>query len=474
MNFNRTKIIATMGPASQSREVLERMIDAGVNVCRINASHGNHEGQQIIIDTIRKINEEKNINTAILYDLQGPKLRIGEVVNNSVMLNAGDGFELTIKECMGDEKKVYIKYPSFIKDVNTGDTILIDDGKIELKVVSNNGVDTVKTTVTYGGELSSKKGVNLPDTKITLPSLTEKDKADLEFALANNVDWIGLSFVRSAKDIEALKSIIRYKNNPARVIAKIEKPEAVKDIDSIIAVTDGVMVARGDLGVEVPLEQVPLIQKMILNKCIRQSKPVIIATQMMESMITSQRPTRAEVNDVANAVMDGADAVMLSAETSVGRDPVNVVRNMWKIISAVQESDSIYGRSYQPDPASSTFLTDSILYSACQMADQTDAKVILTMTHSGYSALKLASQRPDADIVVFTDNRLLLTSLSLVWGVRGYFYDRYESTDVNISDVKEIIKNNNIVKRGDRVIHVFSTPLLERGRANTVKLNVID
>lgn len=474
MTFNRTKIIATMGPASQSKEVLERMIDAGVNVCRINASHGNHEEQQTIIDNIRKINIEKNINTAILYDLQGPKLRIGEVVNNSVMLIAGDGLELTINECIGDEKRVYIKYPSFIKDVKSGDTILIDDGKIELKVISNNAVDTVKTTVTYGGELSSKKGVNLPDTKITLPSLTEKDKADLEFALANNLDWIGLSFVRSAKDIEALKSIIRYKNNPAKVIAKIEKPEAVIDIDSIIAVTDGVMVARGDLGVEVPLEQVPLIQKMILNKCIKQSKPVIIATQMMESMITSQRPTRAEVNDVANAVMDGADAVMLSAETSVGKDPVNVVRNMWKIINAVQESDSIYGRSYQPDPASATYLTDSILYSACQMADQTDAKVILTMTHSGYSALKLASQRPDADIVVFTDNRLLLTSLSLVWGVRGYFYDRYESTDVNISDVKEIIKNNNIVKRGDRVIHVFSTPLLERGRANTVKLNVID
>ncbi len=474
MSFNRTKIIATMGPASQPKEILERMIDAGVNVCRINASHGHHKEQQVIIDTIRQINLEKNINTAILYDLQGPKLRIGEVVNNSVVLNAGDEIELTIKECIGDEKKVYIKYPSFIKDVKVDDTILIDDGKIELKVLSNNGVDAVKATVTYGGELSSKKGVNLPNTKISLPSLTEKDKADLEFALSNNVDWIGLSFVRSAKDIEALKSIIKYKNNPAKVIAKIEKPEAVNDIDSIIAATDGVMVARGDLGVEVPLEQVPLIQKMILNKCIRQSKPVIIATQMMESMITSQRPTRAEVNDVANAVLDGADAVMLSAETSVGKDPVNVVRNMWKIIYAVQESDSIYSRKFQPEHASPTYLTDSILYSACQMADQTDAKVILTMTHSGYSALKLASQRPDADIVVFTDNKLLLTSLSLIWGVRGYFYDRYESTDENIKDVKEIIKSNNIVKRGDRVIHVFSTPLLERGRANTVKLNVID
>ena len=395
-------------------------------------------------------------------------------MNNSVQLEAGSEIELTVKECMGSDKRLYIKYPSFIKDVKPDDTILIDDGKIELKALSNNGVDTVRAAVVYGGELSSKKGVNLPSTKITMPSLTEKDKADLEFALLHNVDWIGLSFVRSAKDIEALKSIIRYKNNPAKVIAKIEKPEAIRDLDSIIEATDGVMVARGDLGVEIPMEQVPLIQKEILKKCIRHSKPVIIATQMMESMITSQRPTRAEVTDVANAVMDGADAVMLSAETSVGKDPVNVVRNMWRIINAVQESDTIYTYKHQPEQTSPTYLADSVLYNACQMADQTGSKVIVTMTHSGYSAMKLSSQRPDADIIVFTDNRSLLTSMNLVWGLRGFFYDRYESTDENIKDVKEIIKSNNIVQRGDRVIHVFSTPLMDRGRANTVKLNVID
>lgn len=474
MNFNRTKIIATVGPASQRKEILEKMIDAGMNVCRINASHGNHDEQQLIIDIIREINKEKNTNVALLYDLQGPKLRIGDVKDNGVLLNVDDQLELTINPCIGDEKRVYIKYPSFIKDVKAGDAILIDDGKIELKVISNNGIDTVITQVVFGGILSSKKGVNLPNTKISLPSITEKDKEDLEFALSNNIDWIGLSFVRSAKDIEALKSIIKYKNCPSRVIAKIEKPEAVLDIDNIIDATDGVMVARGDLGVEMPMEQVPLIQKMILNKCIKKSKPVIIATQMMESMITNQRPTRAEVNDVADAVMDGADAVMLSAETSVGKDPVNVVSSMWKIVDAVQKSDSIYQGIYQPDKNSASFITDSAIYNACQMADQTDAKVIVTMTHSGYSAFKIASHRPDADIIVFTDNKALLTLVSLVWGVRGYFYDRFENTDVNISDVKEIIRNNKIVNKGDRVIHVFSTPLHERGRANTVKLNVIE
>jgi len=292
--------------------------------------------------------------------------------------------------------------------------------------------------------------------------------------LANNIDWIGLSFVRSAKDIEALKSIIKYKNSPMRVVAKIEKPEALKDLDNIISSADGVMVARGDLGVEIPMEQVPLIQKTILNKCIAKSKPVIIATQMMESMITSQRPTRAEVNDVANSVMDGADAVMLSAETSVGKDPANVVQSMWKIVHAVQNSASIYNRMQLPDKHSSAFVTESTIYNACQMVKQTDAKAIITMTHSGYSALKIASQRPEADIIVFTDNKTLLTQLNLVWGVRGFFYDKYENTDVNINDVKDIIKKEGIVKPGDCIIHVFSTPLHERGRSNTVKLNVID
>ncbi|HQU99866.1 MAG TPA: pyruvate kinase, partial [Bacteroidia bacterium] len=279
MKFNRTKIVATIGPASQSAEVLENMIDAGMNVCRINASHGSHEQQQLIIDTLRNLNAKKNVHTALLYDLQGPKLRIGDMRDGGVIIKEGDEIILTTNDCIGDEKRVFIKYASFVKDVKKHDTILVDDGKIELEAIQSNGIDEVVTKVKFGGMLSSRKGVNLPNTRITLPSLTEKDKADLEFALANNIDWIGLSFVRSAKDIEALKSIIKYKNSPMRVVAKIEKPEALKDLDNIISSADGVMVARGDLGVEIPMEQVPLIQKTILNKCIAKSKPVIIATQ---------------------------------------------------------------------------------------------------------------------------------------------------------------------------------------------------
>lgn len=474
MNFNRTKIVATIGPASQNADVLEAMIDAGMNVCRINASHGSHEQQQVIVDTIRALNSKKKTHTALLYDLQGPKLRIGDMRDGGVMIKEGDEIMLTTNDCVGDKNKVFIKYASFVKDVKKHDIILIDDGKIELEAIKSNGIDEVITKVKFGGMLSSRKGVNLPNTRITLPSLTEKDKADLEFALVNNMDWIGLSFVRSARDIEALKSIIKYKNSPTRVIAKIEKPEALDDLDNIISSADGVMVARGDLGVEVPMEQVPLIQKIILNKCISKSKPVIIATQMMESMITSQRPTRAEVNDVANSVMDGADAVMLSAETSVGKDPVNVVNSMWKIVHAVQKSASIYNRMQVPDKKSNAFVTESTIYNACQMVKQTDAKAIITMTHSGYSAFKISSQRPEADVIVFTDNKTLLTQLNLVWGVRGFFYDKYENTDININDVKDIIKAENIVNRGDCIIHVFSTPLHERGRSNTIKLNVID
>lgn len=471
---NKTKIIATIGPASSSYEVLNKMMDAGVNVCRLNASHGNHQIQKEIIDNIRLLNEERQSHVAILYDLQGPKIRVGEVENNGVELINGNTITLTINDCIGTAEKVYVKYPSFLQDVKTGDRILIDDGKLELKIVSNNNIDSALAEIVNGGTLSSKKGLNLPNTRISLPSLTEKDKVDLEFALENNVEWIGLSFIRSAKDIEALKNIIKYKNKTARTIAKIEKPEAVVDIDNIIAVSDGVMVARGDLGVEIPMEEVPLYQKMIVKKCIAAAKPVIIATQMMESMITSQRPTRAEVNDVGNSVLDGADAVMLSAETSVGKDPVNVVEHMYRIIRTVQNDPGIYFHENAPQRESATFISDSTTYNACVIAKQVGATGITTMTHSGYSAIKIASHRPNCDILVFTDNKLLLTQLNLVWGVRGFFYDKYENTDTNITDIKNLLVQKGLVKPGNIVIHVYSTPLMARGRANSLKINVID
>ena len=471
--FNRTKIIATMGPATQSKEVIKQMILEGLDVCRINFSHGDYNLIKETVNTIRTLNKELGTFVGILGDLQGPKLRIGMIKNGSVALPNDAELILTTKECEGDEHKIYINYPQFPKDVKKGEKVLLDDGKIQLEVIETDGVENVKCKVISGGVLSSKKGVNLPNTKISLPSLTIKDLRDLDFALEHDFDWIGLSFVRSVTDIVELKEIIRSKNKSSRVVAKIEKPEALKEIDQIINVSDAVMVARGDLGVELPMEQVPLIQKKIVEKCIKASKPVIIATQMMESMIENYTPTRAEVNDVANAVMDGADAVMLSAETSIGKYPVKVIEIMRKIITQVENLDTIYHRHRTPELKTATYITDSICYTACVLAKEADVKAIITMTNSGYSAFKLASHRPKARIFVFTENRSLLTTLSLVWGVTGYYYDKYESTDQTISDLKEFLKNNHLVKTDDLVINIASMPLKERGRTNMLKLSYI-
>ena len=473
--FNKTKIVATMGPASTPPEVLEAMIKAGVDICRINFSHGSYEDVKQAIGTIRAINQKLNTNIGILADLQGPKLRIGEVENNAVEINAGDEMTITTIKCIGTAQKVYITYPQFPKDVAVGDNVLIDDGKLLLKVISTNRNDEVKAQVVHGGMLSSKKGVNLPNTKISLPCLTEKDLADLDFALANDVEWIGLSFVRSVTDIVDLKEIIKNRNKRARVIAKIEKPEAILEIDNIIDMADGIMVARGDLGVEMPMEQVPLIQKMLVNKCINASKPVIIATQMMESMITNFSPTRAEVNDVANAVMDGADAVMLSGETSVGKYPVIVIQNMQKIVAEIEkQSTSVYHREHPPVLKTQTFVSDSICYSACLVAKQSGANAIISMTNSGYTAFKISSHRPNANIYIFTDNASLLTSLSLVWGVRGFYYDKYESTDQTIEDLKRFLKEKGLVQADQLVINIASMPMKERGRTNMLKLSYIN
>jgi len=471
---NRTKIVATIGPSSSSKEILEQLIRAGVNVCRINGSHGNHELQKEIITTVREINNEKGLHVAILYDLQGPKLRIGEVLNSEILLNDGEELTLTTSKDHTGVREIFVQYPSICQDVQPGETILVDDGKIALKVMEVVGNEKVITQVIHGGVLSSRKGINLPDTKISLPSLTEKDLADLQFALDHNVEWIGLSFVRSASDIISLKKIIADRNKQAKVIAKIEKPEALIDITAIIEETDGLMVARGDLGVEMPMEQVPLIQKMLVASCIEASKPVIIATQMMESMITNFRPTRAEVNDVANALLDGADALMLSAETSVGKYPVEVIEAMYKIIHLSETKMEIYYRDKRPEQHTDSFVSDTICYNACMMAKHADAVCISVMTHSGYSAFRIASQRPKASIMVFTDNKSLLNMLSLVWGVQGFYYDKYVSTDVTISDIKAFLRQQQFVKTKDLVIHVASTPLHEKGTTNTIKLNLIE
>lgn len=468
--FNKTKIVATLGPASSSYEVIKAMIQAGLDVCRLNLSHGGDDIHKGVIETIRAVNKELNTHVAILVDLQGPKLRIGEVENNDIFLENGSEVLFTTHECLGTADRLYMNYLQFPTDVAIDDKILIDDGKIQLKVIETNRKDEVRAIVESGGKLSSRKGVNLPKTKISLPSLTPKDLHDLQFALEQEVDWIGLSFVRNVKDILELKKIIHDAGKRCRVIAKIEKPEALSDIDNIIRQTDALMVARGDLGVELPMEEVPLIQKMLVNKCIQASKPVIIATQMMESMITNYSPTRAEVNDVANSVIDGADAVMLSGETSVGLHPVRVIEHMRMIITTVETKGYRYNRHHLPDVTSDTFISDSVCYNACVMASQVGAKAIVGITRSGYTAFKVSAHRPNAVIYVFTDWKEMLNVLSLVWGVRAFYYDREVSTDQTIKDLQQILKKNGYVEQGDLIINLASMPLEEQGRTNMIKL----
>jgi pyruvate kinase len=472
-SFNRTKIVATMGPATEDMKVLEEMVINGLDICRINFSHGDYAAVEKTISNIREINKKLNRHVGILADLQGPKLRIGVIKDKVVQLENGHDIIITTKEMEGDAERIYITYPNFPQDVKIGELVLIDDGKIHLLVTDTNGKDEVKCTVISGGPLSSKKGVNLPNTKISLPCLTVKDLRDLDFALEHDFDWVALSFVRSVTDVVELKDIIKRHNKRAKVISKIEKPEAIREIDNIIDVSDGIMVARGDLGVELPMEQVPMLQKMLVQKCVNYSKPVIIATQMMESMITSFTPTRAEVNDVANAVMDGADAVMLSAETSVGKYPVKVIEIMRRVIEQVERVDSIYYREHLPQLKTITYITDSICYNAVTLCHHSEAKAIISMTNSGYTAFKLSSHRPKAHIFIFTDNRHLLTTLSLVWGVRGYYYDKYESTDETINDLKAFIKNQGFVNVDDLVVNIASMPMKERGRTNMMKLSYI-
>ncbi len=468
------KIVATLGPASANEKTMKQMIDAGVNVFRINFSHGDHETHRKTIRLIRKINLENNYNVATLADLQGPKLRIGKVKSGEV-LNEGDELTFVTTPVEGDAQTVYMNYQQFPSDVKAGERILLDDGKLMLEVNETNESDTVKATVIQGGPLKSNKGVNLPNTAISLPCLTDKDLKDLEVALEEGVEWIGLSFVRNAQDVEELKERIANSGKEAFVVSKIEKPEAVVDIDNILTVTDAVMVARGDLGVEVPMQSVPLIQKMIVEKAHIKSKPVIIATQMMESMIDSMTPTRAEVNDVANSVLDGADAVMLSGETSVGSYPVQVVEAMSKIIAHVEDSAEIKVKKENPPRIrNDRFITKSLCYNASKIADQIGAAAILTMTHSGYTAFKIAAHRPKSKVIAFTSNRFLLNTVSLIWGVQGFFYDKMESTDQTFHDIKEIIKSAGIVQKGDIIIKLVSMPIQERGKTNTIKLADID
>jgi pyruvate kinase len=392
MNKRKTKIVATIGPVTSSKENLIKLIASGVNVCRLNFSHSTHEEHIEVIKNIREADKELGTHTAILGDLQGPKIRIGEVKDNNIELVPGAEIIITTNSIMGTEDKVSITYQGLPQDVKTGEQILLDDGKLMFEVISTNLKDEVKLKVIHGGYLSSKKGVNLPNTKISQPSLTEKDKKDLQVILEQNLDWIGLSFVRSAKDIVELKHIISQNKKQTKVVAKIEKPEAVIELENIVKESDAVMVARGDLGVEIPMQDVPLIQKKIITTCLNFAKPVIVATQMMESMTENAAPTRAEVNDVANAVMDGADAVMLSGETSVGKYPFTTVEAMCKIIKKIEaDYEEMYSKEREPAKDIERFITDSICFTSCRLASRVEATGIITMTHSGYTAYKISS-----------------------------------------------------------------------------------
>ena len=476
--YNRTKIVATMGPASSPKETLLAMIKAGVNVCRLNFSHGKAEDHKKVIDTIREINEQYKTNIGILADLQGPKIRIGLVKDGGIHLINGTHIKITTHECIGDDNQIYITYPTFPQDVQANEIILLDDGKIQMRVIETNRQDTVICEIVHGGILTSRKGVNLPNTKVSIPSLTEEDLENLKFVLQFDVEWIGLSFVRNAQDIIELKHIISQSGSSARVIAKIEKPEAIENIDAIIAATDGVMVARGDLGVEMPMEEVPLLQKMIARKCRAASKPVIVATQMLESMITTPRPTRAEVNDVANSVLDGADAVMLSGETSVGEFPVIVIETMAKIVRNVEELGYPYNSNKEePQPGNTpnaNHLSDAVCGSAVYLAEHTNAVGIVAMTLSGYTAFEISSYRPKASTYIFTSNKQLLNALSLVWGVRAFYYDKLDSTDQTISDVNNTLKSSNLVQSGDIVINTAAVPIVKQGKTNMLKVSVIE
>lgn len=472
--MKRTKIVATMGPASNTEERLEELIEAGMNVARLNFSHGEHAIHGQTIANVRKVDEKLGTHTALLADLQGPKLRIGELEGGQIDLVQGEELIIRTGKETGTAGVVYTSYLQFARDVKAGEPVLMDDGKLELRVLESDGKGEVRCEVVHGGVLKPRKGINLPSTAISLPCITEKDAVDLAYALEQDVDWVGLSFVRNAQDIVELRERIEAEGKHTRIVAKIEKPEALEDLDGILEETDAVMIARGDLGVEIPKQEVPLVQKDIIQRCMHMGKPVIVATQMMESMIEASVPTRAEVNDVANAVLDGADAVMLSAETSVGAYPIEAVTAMSDIIESMEGQDRMYYHERPPlSPEDDRFISDSMCYNACRLAKRVNAKAIVTMTFSGYTAVQVSSQRPKAHIFMFTANRRVLGQMSLVWGVSAYPYLKMVSTDHTIADIKFELTKMGVVNDGEFVVHLASMPIADAGMTNMLKLSQV-
>ncbi len=478
-NTKKTKIVATLGPVSTNYETIRDLVLAGVNVLRLNFSHGSHEVHQQTIQHILRFREEHNIMPSILADLQGPKIRLGvnedAEGNDGIAVEKGEEVYFTTDGDAANpiEKIFHIKLDSFAKDVRLSDRILIDDGKMQFQVLDTNNENLVKLKALNGGLVKSKKGVNLPDTAISVPALTEKDLKDLDFILTQPVDWIALSFVRSSNDIIDLRSRIEKKSKTIKIVAKIEKPEAVKNFDDIVKETDAVMVARGDLGVEIPFEQVPLVQKEIVKTCITHAKPVIIATQVMESMIENPTPTRAEITDVANVVLEGADAVMLSGETSVGKHPVKVIETINKTVLELEKSQRIYDKHLTPNEESSTFLADAICYNAAKISQDLGAEAIVVMTRSGFTARMVSSYRPEAPIFAFTDQKEIICQMSLFWGVQSFYFDGTNITDEALPEINNILKLKKLVEEGDVVINTASMPIHDSGRTNMIKVSEI-
>ncbi len=471
-----TKIVATVGPACNSYEKLLELTATGVDVFRLNFSHGTHEDHLKVIQHIVAINEKYNTHIGILADLQGPKLRVGDIENDALPLATGDVITIVNTKCIGTIDQIYMSYPGFAEDTEVGERIMMDDGKLVFEVIETNKKDTVKLKTLHGGILSSKKGVNLPDTNVKQPSLTDKDRTDLEFILTQPVSWIALSFVRRASDLDDVFAAIERTGHAAKVMAKIEKPEAVNNIREIIRAANGIMVARGDLGVEMPIERLPITQKEIIQLCMQFARPVIVATQMMDSMIKSPSPTRAEATDVANAVLDGADAVMLSGETSVGAHPALVVQYMTRIIAEAEKHywPSINSKRPHAVEKSKLFHSDVVCFNACRVAEEIHAKGITGMTISGYTAFKVSSFRPNTRIFIFSNNPSMLSTMNLLWGVQCFYYDKFSGTDETIEDCTDILKDSGFVKKGDIIINTASMPLEKRFTTNMLKVTEVD
>lgn len=473
--LRRTKIVCTIGPSCNTQEGIVNLLLHGMNVARINFSHGSHEDHARSIRFIRLAAREYNYSIPVLMDLQGPKIRVGTMKDGGQVLKEGSMITITGEDVEGTDKIIPIDYSRLAEEAQEGNKILLDDGLLEFKVISkNNG--TLEARVIVGGMLKSRKGVNLPNVKISIPALTEKDKEDLIFGLEQDVDFVALSFVRSAVDIVDLKKRIKEAGSEAMVIAKIEKPEALDVIDEIIEESDGIMVARGDLGIEIPTEEVPFVQKMIIEKCRKAGKPVITATQMLDSMIHNPRPTRAESSDVANAVLDGTDAVMLSGETAAGKYPMEAVNVMDRICRKIEERHpSLYNSlAYKRPDFHEKQIIEAIANSCIFMADNVGAKVISTITHSGNTARRIAKFRPKVPIFAFTESRKVRRQLNLIWGVQSIRLDQLFDTDKSVNVMEDYLQDNGLVRVGDRVIVLTGMPIAKRGRTNMIKVSTIE